>query len=323
MLLQCLRKTQSIENDLVCETINYAKADDDDEERVLIKDDIYSDCILIEVLSKDVRSANVALKSTKKETKETNYKMEKTIAEMESKLKDLEEFKSQKLSEEKELKNKIKKADKKLKNIQEREAKHELVKVKVNREIAVKVDDTENNETPIEPRDLIDQSVLEPLQIQNQGAFSDIMTGKHQQQGSSIKIHNLQLSLSTCTTEKNDQVRHVENCQDPSSLDSTPGNSTCLDSNTRASTCLDSTSRDSTCLDNTTSLDMIGLDSTCLVNTSMNSFTRDTTQGNSVQPSRKSLFPPWTCEVCYTDIPWGQTWEQVIHRKKHRDEPKD
>ena len=222
-MLQCLRKTQSIENDLVCETINYAKADDDDEERVLIKDEIYSDCILIEVLSKDVRSANVALKSTKKETKETNYKMEKTIAEMESKLKDLEEFKSQKLSEEKELKNKIKKADKKLKNIQEREAKHELVKVKVNREIAVKVDDTENNETPIEPRDLIDQSVLEPLQIQNQGAFSDIMTGKHQQQGSSIKIHNLQLSLSTCTTEKNDQVRHVENCQDPSSLDSTLG----------------------------------------------------------------------------------------------------
>ena len=55
------------------------------------------------------------------------------------------------------------------------------------------------------------------------------------------------------------------------------------------------TPRDSTCLDSTTSLDMIGLDSTCLVNTSMNSFTRDTTQGNSVQPSRKSLFPPWTC----------------------------
>ena len=58
-----------------------------------------------------------------------------------------------------------------------------------------------------------------------------------------------------------------------------------------------------------TSSDMIGLDITCLVTTSMDSFTMDTTQVNSVQPL-KSLFPPWTCKVCLTDISWGQTWEQ-------------
>ena len=84
---------------------------------------------------------------------------------------------------------------------------------------------------------------------------------------------------------------------------------------------LDSTSEDSNCLDSTTSSDMIGLDTTCLSTTSMNSFSMGTTQVNST--STKSLFPPWTCKVCQADIPWGQTWEQVLHSKKHRDEPKD
>ena len=69
----------------------------------------------------------------------------------------------------------------------------------------------------------------------------------------------------------------------------------------------------------TASLDMIGLDFTSLGTTS---FTSDTTQVNSVQ-STKSLFPPWTCKDCQTDIPRGQTWEQVLHAKKHRDEAKD
>ena len=83
---------------------------------------------------------------------------------------------------------------------------------------------------------------------------------------------------------------------------------------------LDSTSEDSNCINSTTSLNMIGLDTTCLSTTSMNTLTMDSTQ---VQPSRKSLFPLWTCKVCHTDIPWGQTWQQTLHEKKHRDEPKD
>ena len=118
------------------------------------------------------------------------------------------------------------------------------------------------------------------------------------------------------------------NCQNPSSpditpmrdsncLDSTNRDSRCLDSTTRDSTSLDSTLRDSTCLDSITSLDMIGLDSTYLVTTSKKSFYMD-----SVQLPKKSLFPPWTYDVCKTDIPWGHTWEQTIHSKKHRDEPK-
>jgi hypothetical protein len=86
---------------------------------------------------------------------------------------------------------------------------------------------------------------------------------------------------------------------------------------TRDSTCLASTNRDFTYLDSTPR------DSTYLVTTNMKAFSMDTTQVNSVQPPKKSLFPPWTCDVCQTDIPWGQTWEQTIHSKKHREEPKD
>ena len=80
------------------------------------------------------------------------------------------------------------------------------------------------------------------------------------------------------------------------------------------------TPRDSTCLESTTSLDAIGLDTTYLGTTSMNNFTVATTQVNS--PSTKPLFPPWTCQICQADIPLGRTWEQTLHMKKHRDEPK-
>ena len=77
-----------------------------------------------------------------------------------------------------------------------------------------------------------------------------------------------------------------------------------------------------TSMTSTASLDMIGLDFTSLGTTSINSFTSDTTQANSVQ-STKSLFPQWTCKDCQKDIPSDQTWEQVLHTKKHRDEAKD
>ena len=91
----------------------------------------------IEVHRQNINSANVALKNSKKETKETSYKLEKEFEQMEIKIKDLKEYKNQKIAEEKELKNKTKKADKKLKSIQEREAKHKLVRMKANKEAAV------------------------------------------------------------------------------------------------------------------------------------------------------------------------------------------
>ena len=60
-------------------------------------------------------------------------------------------------------------------------------------------------------------------------------------------------------------------------------------------------------------------DSSCLDSTPKELVSTDTTNVNS----RRSLFPQWTCEVCSENIPWGQTWQQAVHLKKHRDELKD
>ena len=76
---------------------------------------------------------------------------------------------------------------------------------------------------------------------------------------------------------------------------------------------LDRTLHDSNCLDSTTRPDMMGLGTTCLNATSMNTFTADSPQGNSDKPRRTSLFPQWTCTICHTDIPLGQTWQQAMH----------
>ena len=59
-----------------------------------------------EELKKDVNSLNVALKSAKKETKETHFKLEKKVKEMEGKIETLQEYKLAKASDEKELKSK-------------------------------------------------------------------------------------------------------------------------------------------------------------------------------------------------------------------------
>ena len=87
------------------------------------------------------------------------------------------------------------------------------------------------------------------------------------------------------------------------------------------SSSFDSTSEDSNCLNITTSLDMISLDTTCL--STIDTFTINSNQVTSAKPTRKSLFAPWTCKVCYIKIPCGQTWEQAMHEKKHGDQPKD
>ena len=127
----------------------------------------------------------------------------------------------------------------------------------------------------------------------------EVPKNKHDENGNKTDVHSEPLQTITVPTENKfnpvDELNEVDSAAD--------------------------TPRDSTCLDSTTSLDTIGLDTTCLSTTSMNSFSMGTTQVNST--STKSLFPPWTCKVCQADIPWGQTWEQVLHSKKHRDEPKD
>ena len=69
----------------------------------------------------------VALKSSEKEAKNITYK-ENKVGALEENIKDLNDFKSSKLSEEKDLKTKIKKYDKKLKLIQEKKAKLVIAK---------------------------------------------------------------------------------------------------------------------------------------------------------------------------------------------------
>ena len=104
----------------------------------------------LEDIKKDLNSTNVALKSSKKETKETAYKFEKKVEQLDIKIIDLQEYKMAKVAEEKEPKGKHKKADKNLKSIQEREAKIELDRIQFEKKkFDDKTDDTENNNSPL------------------------------------------------------------------------------------------------------------------------------------------------------------------------------
>ena len=102
-----------------------------------------------EDLKKDVNSFNVALKTSKKENKDSSHRLERKIEQLEDNLKKLHEFQINKEFEEKDLKNKAKKIDKKLKLIQEREAKividknnFERFKSKNNNSIHIQAEDS-------------------------------------------------------------------------------------------------------------------------------------------------------------------------------------
>ena len=82
-----------------------------------------------EAFRKDLNNSSVALKTSKKESKDASHRSEKKVENLEEKLRGLNEYKIVKESEAKELRAKIKKADKKQKQIQEREAKLELEKI--------------------------------------------------------------------------------------------------------------------------------------------------------------------------------------------------
>ena len=84
-------------------------------------------------LHKQVNSLNVAIKSSKKDLKEANHRFDKKFGDMEFKLKELTEYKQEKVSEEKEIKINLKKIDKKLKDIKEREARLEADKKKFDK----------------------------------------------------------------------------------------------------------------------------------------------------------------------------------------------
>ena len=97
----------------------------------------------LDSVKKDLNSANIAVRTAKKENKEITHKFDKQLEKMDSKIRDLEEHKRVKISEEKEIRVKMKKAEKKLKTLREREANLELERTRFEKD---KVDkDKENN----------------------------------------------------------------------------------------------------------------------------------------------------------------------------------
>ena len=109
-------------------------------------------------LIKDLKTSSVALKSLEKEKKEDNRRFEKQVNLLESKISNLEDFKTNKVSEERELKVKMKKADKKLKSVLEREAKIKIKKSNNSVGTATEngVDDAQNNtiSAPLKPTNM-------------------------------------------------------------------------------------------------------------------------------------------------------------------------
>ena len=77
-------------------------------------------------LVKELNAANFALKSCKKELKDSTHRFNKKIEEHESKIEELTKFKIMKASEEKEFRNMKKKTEKKFKEVREKEAKLKL-----------------------------------------------------------------------------------------------------------------------------------------------------------------------------------------------------
>ena len=97
-----------------------------------------------EELSKELKTASVALKSAKKELKEEVIRHEKEAIQHIDEIKNLKEFKRQKCLEERELKKRQKKLNKKLKNVMNSDVK--VVEVLEKEIKSVVVDENENEE---------------------------------------------------------------------------------------------------------------------------------------------------------------------------------
>ena len=114
-------------------------------------------------LEKEIRSLKIALKSSKKEVKDTSHKFEQKMEALDAKNRNLEEFKAVKVSEEKILKTKVKKLDKKLKMLEEREARTKLDKanqIEIERQSNEKKKDANENEVS-------NEIVVSNIQIKN------------------------------------------------------------------------------------------------------------------------------------------------------------
>ena len=96
-------------------------------------------------LKKEENNLSIALKSVKKDLKDTHYRFEKKKEELEIKIKELTEFKIDKTSEEKDMKNKRKKIEKKLKMLEQKEAKIKVDRNNFERSKKEKVEEDVND----------------------------------------------------------------------------------------------------------------------------------------------------------------------------------
>ena len=107
------------------------------ENKILIQDK--------ETLSKDLNSASVALKSSRKDTKDVAHRYEKKVEALEDKIKVLEQFKSEKDAEQRSFNSKSKKLNKKLKAVTKKEAKVALDNLQRERsKLKANEDETDN-----------------------------------------------------------------------------------------------------------------------------------------------------------------------------------
>ena len=84
-----------------------------------------------DTLNKELNSASVALKSSRKDTKDAAHRYEKKVEALEDKINVLEQFKADKDAEQRNLNRESKKLNKKLKAINEKEAKVALEKLQL------------------------------------------------------------------------------------------------------------------------------------------------------------------------------------------------
>ena len=91
-----------------------------------------------------------------------SHTLQKRTSQLETKIKALEEFKMDKLSEEKKLKTKMKKVNKKLKDVQEKESKLKLGRF-TTQKLDQTINEVENNDFPLHEPPLANSEEFNPI----------------------------------------------------------------------------------------------------------------------------------------------------------------
>ena len=112
-------------------------------------------------LLRENNAANVALKSCRKDLKDSSHRFNKKIEELEVKIEELTEFKIMKNSEEKEIRNMKKKTEKKLKEVREKEAKLKLNQSSLEKQLKHLTNETKNTDDNENLRGVLEISIEE------------------------------------------------------------------------------------------------------------------------------------------------------------------